>query len=108
MQPIQQMAQRLARLPERTTRVFALTDLAAILPDHTPEAFKSIIARLEKRGGLLRICRGIYVMPDCILKGSDLLGPVAARLRAGHFNYLRETPDANPVRNKASSGAAHS
>lgn len=25
---------------------------------------------------------------DCALKGSDLLGPVAARLRARHFNYI--------------------
>jgi hypothetical protein len=75
-------------LPESMRRVFALQDLRALLPAHGPEACKSVVTRLAKRGELIRVCRGIYILPDCTLKGSDLLGHVAARLRAAHFNYL--------------------
>ncbi len=78
----------LSKIPERNGKVFALTDLKALLPEHAAGAFKSVVTRLERRGGLTRICRGIYVLPDCILRGSELLGHVAARLRAGQFNYL--------------------
>lgn len=88
MQPSRLIVQSLAKIAERSHRIFALTDLASLLPDQDLNSFKSIIARLEKRGDLVRICRSIYILPDCTLKGSDLLGPVAARLRAGQFNYL--------------------
>ena len=69
-------------------RGFALRDLMALLPAHEPDACKSVITRLQKRGELIRVCRGIYILPDCTLKGSDLLGHVAARLRAARFNYV--------------------
>ncbi|MDZ4197866.1 MAG: hypothetical protein U1E27_01120 [Kiritimatiellia bacterium] len=87
MQPIQQIYRNLRGLagPER---VYALSDLKALLPAHREGAFKSVVTRLEKRGDLVRICRGIYIPPNCGLHGSDLLGRVAARLRAGQFNYL--------------------
>lgn len=88
MQPIMAIQNGLSKIPERNRQIFALTDLSALLPEHNPGAFKSVISRLEKRGDLVRICRGIYVMPDCALRGSELLGRVAARLRAGQFNYL--------------------
>jgi len=68
--------------------VFALSDLKALLPEHRDGAFKSVVTRLEKRGDLIRVCRGIYMLPDSTLRGSDLLGRVAARLRANQFNYL--------------------
>ncbi len=82
------LIQDLRSLPESTKRVFALLDLKALLPAHGPEACKSVITRLQKRGELNRLCRGIYILPDCALKGSDLLGHVAARLRAAQFNYV--------------------
>ena len=82
------LIQDLRSLPESTKRVFALQDLRALLPAHGPEACKSVITRLQKRGELNRVCRGIYILPDCALKGSDLLGHVAARLRAAQFNYV--------------------
>lgn len=88
MQPILEMNRGLKVLPDRAERVFALSDLQALLPEHQPGAFKSVVARLEKRGDMVRVCRGIYVLPDCTLHGSDLLGRAAARLRAGQFNYL--------------------
>jgi len=69
-------------------RVFALSDLRALLPEHGEGAFKSVVTRLERRGDLTRVCRGIYILPDSTLRGSDLLGHTVASLRAGFFNYL--------------------
>lgn len=88
MQPIMTIQNGLSKIPERNRKVFALTDLRALLPELNEGAFKSVVTRLEGRGGIVRICRGIYVLPDCDLRGSELLGSVAARLRAGQFNYL--------------------
>ena len=75
-------------LPEAPGRVFALQDLRALLPAHGPQACKSVVTRLAKRGDLIRVCRGIYILSGCTLKGSELLGHAAARLRAAHFNYI--------------------
>lgn len=88
MQPMFQMIRELRGLPDARDRVFALPDLRGLLPGHEGGAFKSVVARLEKRGDLLRVCRGIYMLPESGLRGSDLLGHAAARLRAGQFNYL--------------------
>jgi len=88
MQPNWIMIRGLRDLPEASRRVYALQDLRALLPEHGRGACKSVVTRLEKRGDLTRVCRGIYMLPDCNLRGSDLLGRVAARLRADHFNYL--------------------
>ncbi|MGE4489369.1 MAG: hypothetical protein AB7E95_07495 [Kiritimatiellales bacterium] len=88
MQPIQQIVRGLRGLTDASDRVFALSDFKALLPEHQSGAFKSVVTRLEKRGDLIRICRGIYILPNCELHGSDLLGRTAARLRAGQFNYL--------------------
>lgn len=88
MQPIQTVIQTLRALPDAPARVYALQDFRALLPEHGFDACKSVITRLEKRGDLIRVCRGIYMLPDSKLQGSDLLGRVAARLRASHFNYL--------------------
>ncbi|MCF7848295.1 MAG: hypothetical protein K9M45_05545 [Kiritimatiellales bacterium] len=83
-----QLIQDLRQLSAGESRVFALSDLQALLPLHQGGAFKSVVARLEKRNELVRICRGIYMLPGSPLHGSDLLGHTAARLRAGYFNYL--------------------
>lgn len=83
-----QLIDALRTLPGATERVFALRDFRALLPNHGEGACKSVVTRLEKRGDLGRVCRGIYILPGCILRGSDLLGHTAARLRADRFNYL--------------------
>jgi predicted transcriptional regulator of viral defense system len=88
MQPIVRIIRELRSFPDAAKRIYALQDLRALLPEHSSGACKSVITRLEKRGELTRICRGIYVLPDFNVYGSDLLGRVAARLRAGFFNYL--------------------
>jgi predicted transcriptional regulator of viral defense system len=88
MQPMLRLIRDLRTLTGREDRLFALSDLRALLPGHDEGAFKSVVTRLERRGDLVRVCRGIYMLPDSTLRGSALLGRTAARLRAHHFNYL--------------------
>ena len=88
MQPMLKMIRGLRNLQDASRRVYALQDLKALIPEHGSGACKSVVTRLEKRGDLTRVCRGIYMLPDSSLRGNDLLGHVAARLRAGYFNYL--------------------
>lgn len=88
MQPILTITRNLRTLEGHADRVFALSDLYALLPGHRELAFKLVVTRMEKRGELVRVCRSIYILPGCTLHGSDLLARVAARLRAHHFNYL--------------------
>jgi len=88
MKPMLKIIRGLRGEPDGVGQVFALSDVRALLPEHRDGAFKSVVTRLEKRGDLIRVCRGIYILPDSTLRGSDLLGCVAARLRANQFNYL--------------------
>ena len=88
MQPMFRLLRELRGLADCAGRVYALSDLRALLPGHLDGAFKSVVARLEKRGDLVRVCRGVYALPDCRLQGSDMLGCTAVCLRAGCFNYL--------------------
>jgi len=88
VQPMHRLIRDLRGLANGDERVFALGDLRALLPEHGEGAFKSVVTRLERRGDLVRVCRGIYMLPDSTLRGSELLGRTAARLRADHFNYL--------------------
>jgi predicted transcriptional regulator of viral defense system len=88
MHPKDQLIRSLRKLARNDGQVFSLSDLHALLPQHQEGAFKSIVTRLEKREDLVRVCRGIYMLPESPLHGSDLLGHTATRLRAGGFNYL--------------------
>jgi len=88
MKPMLKLIRGLREEPDGANQVFALSDLRALLPTHQHGAFKSVVTRLEKRGDLIRVCRGIYILPESTLRGSDLLGRTAARLRANQFNYL--------------------
>lgn len=88
MQPSEKLIRELRRQSDGSGRLFSLSDLLALLPNHSESAFKSVVTRLEKKGDLIRVCRSIYMLPQSPLYGSDLLGHTAARLRAGGFNYL--------------------
>jgi len=85
---MQAVIRYLRAMARKQATVFALGDLRALLPNHKEGAFRSLIARLETSGELRRVCRGIYVLPDSPLPGSELLGCTAARLRPHRFNYL--------------------
>ena len=81
------MAQ-LRRLTGRDDRLFSVADLRALLPGTSESAFLPLLSRLVKRGELVRVCRGVYMLPDCGFRGSELLGRTAGLLRASCFNYL--------------------
>ena len=85
---MRQLVRDLRRLVGRSDGLFALSDLRALLPGHGDGAFRSIVFRLERSGEVVRVCRGIYLLPGSALQGSELLGRAAARLRADRFNYL--------------------
>lgn len=72
----------------RKDRLFALSDIRGLCPGRPDSAFLPLVSRLVKREELIRVCRGVYMLPDCELRGSELLGRTAGLLRAGRFNYL--------------------
>lgn len=90
MQPI--------RLLELTLRSFAtpsgaylrsVADLASILPDLDRPALRMVLARAVKSGVLIRACHGIYLLADTPRNGNELFH-IAAKLRAGYFNYVSQ------------------
>lgn len=68
--------------------LFAFSDLRGILPELSLGAFKALISRLEKKGALKRVCRGIYLYPLPDYDYGLLLFHTVARLRANEFNYI--------------------
>lgn len=88
MQPIKQLSRVLASLAHQSQGLFSLTDLRAALPEHTPGAFRAVVARAEKEGLLERLCRGLYRYPATAQDDGLLLYHAAARLRAWAFNYI--------------------
>jgi len=86
MQPLKQLAQALRLLADRQHCVFAVSDLAAAVPECGHLA--GLLTRAVKTGLLVRVCRGIYVYPVPDYPTGHLLFHAAARLRAGEFNYI--------------------
>jgi len=88
MQPINQLAQQLERLAGSEHCLFMLSDLRAVLPEHSQTAFKTLVSRAEKKRLLKRVCRGVYLYPKVDYARGLVLFHTVARLRAGDFNYL--------------------
>jgi hypothetical protein len=88
LQPIKQLSRVLASLADEQHSLFALSDLRAALPNHTPGAFRAVIMRAEQEGLIERVCRGVYRYPAAGSGDGLVLYRVAARLRAGDFNYI--------------------
>jgi hypothetical protein len=65
-----------------------LDDLSSALPDNTRETMQALLGRMVQQGILERVCRGVYLYPDAYVNDGLLLYHIAARLRAGEFNYL--------------------
>ena len=62
MQPIKQLAQSLRTLADKEHCVFALSDLAAAVPEC--RQLPVLLSRATKAGLLRRVCRGIYSGSD--------------------------------------------
>ena len=88
MQPIKQLARILDNLASAENYLFSLDDLSGALPDVEPAALKALLSRAQKNGVFKRICRGIYLYPRVDYPVGLVLFHAAAKLRAGHFNYL--------------------
>ena len=88
MQPIKQLSRVLMSLADPGQALFSLTDLRAVLPEHTAGAFRAVVTRAEKEGLLKRLCRGLYRYPATSREDGLLLYHAAARLRDGAFNYI--------------------
>lgn len=89
MQPNNHLQHILNTLPDtHQCAIFTLSDLRAILPEISANAFKALLSRAAKNNTLKRICRGIYINPNrCKTTGYELFH-IAARLRAHEFNYI--------------------
>ncbi len=87
-QPSARIIKTLKGLVNKDHCLFSFSDLRGILPELSLSAFKALISRLEKRGALKRVCRGIYLYPLPDYDQGLLLFHAAARLRANEFNYI--------------------
>lgn len=88
MQPIKQLAHFLAQTADAEQYLFALRDLAAVIPGQSPAALKTLATRAEKIGLFRRVCRGLYLYPAVQYPAGLVLFHAAARLRAQEFNYI--------------------
>ena len=88
MHPGKYLLRQLSGLASPNNYLFSISDLKALLPDHSPGAFKSVLFRIEADGSLLRLCRGLYLYPGVAFPRGLVLYHAASRLRAHQFNYL--------------------
>ena len=88
MQPIQKISKILSEIANPEHYLFALSDLQSIIPNYHRQNLKEVIRRIEKRGLLKRVCRGIYLYEQVDYPQGLILYHTAAKLRAGELNYL--------------------
>ena len=87
-QPLKYLTQVLHNLASGEHCLFTLSDLRALLPQHSDGAFKTLLSRANRSGLLMRVCRGVYLYPAVAYPKGLLLYHVAALLRAGDLNYI--------------------
>jgi len=87
-----------AKILERTLRtiaspdayVFSISDLGTLVPEISQPALRMVLSRAVKNGILIRACRGLYLFSGVPhVKGYELFH-IAAKLRAGYFNYISQ------------------
>lgn len=86
MQPIKQLEQVLASLASPERYLFMRSDLVGAFPGYG--GLTLLLFRAERLGLLKRVCRGVYLYPRVAYPRGVVLFHVAARLRAGDFNYI--------------------
>ncbi|MEA3466112.1 MAG: hypothetical protein U9R29_08945 [Thermodesulfobacteriota bacterium] len=87
-QPLKYLTHTLSSLASSEHYLFLLSDLRALLPQHSDGAFKTLLSRANKSCLLVRVCRGVYLYPAVAYPKGLLLYHVAALLRAGDLNYI--------------------
>lgn len=87
-QPIRRLYDGLARLATAERYLFTPSDMRALVPDLSAEAYRALLSRAARDGRLERICRGLYFYRPARPTTGLLLFHAAARLRAHEFNYI--------------------
>jgi hypothetical protein len=68
--------------------LFTPEDMRALVPELSQGAYKALLSRADREGGLRRVCRGLYLFEPVAPRDGLLLFHAAARLRANCFNYI--------------------
>ncbi len=88
MQNIRLLQKALSDLCDAEHYLFSSVDMAPLFPKLNKNGLKALLSRAGKAGFIKRVCRGIYLFSQVeYAKGFELFH-AAARLRAGHFNYI--------------------
>lgn len=89
MQPIRCLERTLRSIASPQNYLFSIADLSTILPEHDRNSITQIASRAIVAGFLARACQGIYLLADTPRTGLELFH-IAAKLRAGFFNYISQ------------------
>lgn len=87
-QPIRRLYQGLDALAGPERYLFTPSDMRALVPDISAQAYRTLLSRAAKEGKLERVCRGLYFYKPAKPSSGLLLFHAAARLRAHEFNYI--------------------
>ena len=89
MQPIRTLERAIRSICSPEHYLFSVADVGSLLPDLNRPAMKMVLLRAVDTGVLARACRGIYLLADTPRSGYELYH-IAAKLRAGYFNYISQ------------------
>lgn len=87
-QPLRRLYQGLDTLATPERYLFTPSDMRALLPDISDQAYRALLSRAAQGGRLERVCRGLYIYYPAKPRSGLLLFHAAARLRAHEFNYI--------------------
>lgn len=87
-QPLRRLYDGLSSLATPERYLFTPSDMRALVPELSDEAYRSLLSRASTDGKLARICRGLYLYVPAKANLGNLLYHAAARLRANEFNYI--------------------
>ena len=88
MQPLATLRGALQRLADGEHYLFSASDLRALFPRQSYDAFRRLLSRAADAGILERVCRGIYIVPHVPYDRGYELFHAAARLRADTLTYI--------------------
>jgi len=88
MQPLNVLRSPLQELADSDHYLFSATDLQALFPHQSYDAFRRLLSRAVVAGILDRVCRGIYIACHVPYERGYELFHAAARLRAVTLTYL--------------------
>ena len=82
MQPVRRLLKGLATVATPQRCLFTPSDMRALVPDISDAAWKTLLSRAVSSGGLVRLCRGLYLYEPAERPEGLILFRAAARLRA--------------------------